>query len=397
MRPRPLARTLALTAALLSLGAWGPPPDVHHAPAWVADHHRSNSAAIERVRIIPPGGGDHPAAATTHHRPDASGIDSAPPARASTATVRAVAAVGMTVGDIERAVAFYRDVLDFRVERDVEVMGEAWEQLQGVFGARMRVVDLRLGDERVQLTEYIAPRGRPIPEDARSTDQSFQHIAIVVRDMRRAYERLRAARVTHVSTAPQRLPDWNPGAGGIEAFYFRDPDGHVLELIAFPKGKGLDKWHRPTKALFLGIDHTAVGTRDTDASIAFYRDLLGMRVAGTSENHGTEQEHLNLVFGARLRITALRAADGPGIELLEYLTPRDGRPFPPDQRANDIAHWQTMLLVPDADSAAARLRAARARFISPGAVATAGRETGFARGVLVRDPDGHAMQMVERD
>jgi len=50
----------------------------------------------------------------------------------------------------------------------------------------------------------------------------------------------------------------------------------------------------------------------------FYRDTLGLRAARESENYGTEQEHLNNVFGARLRITGLRATDGPGIELLEY-------------------------------------------------------------------------------
>jgi len=76
---------------------------------------------------------------------------------------------------------------------------------------------------------------------------------------------------------------------------------------------------------------------DTDASVKFYRDLLGMHIAGESENYGNEQEHLNNVFGAHLRITALRGASGPGIELLEYLTPRDGRPFPSDEQASDYA------------------------------------------------------------
>ena len=54
---------------------------------------------------------------------------------------------------------------------------------------------------------------------------------------------------------------------------------------------------------------------DTDASLRLYRDSLGLKVAGESENYDVEQEHLNNVFGARLRITALRAAAGPGIEL----------------------------------------------------------------------------------
>ena len=62
---------------------------------------------------------------------------------------------------------------------------------------------------------------------------------------------------------------------------------------------------------------------NTQTSLKFYRDVLGMRLAGESMNSGTEQEHLNNVAGARLRISSLRAATGPGIEFLEYLTPRD--------------------------------------------------------------------------
>jgi len=71
--------------------------------------------------------------------------------------------------------------------------------------------------------------------------------------------------------------------------------------------------------VFLGIDHTAIVVDDTNASLRFYRDTLGMQVAGESENYEVEQEHLNNVFGARLRITALRAAKGPGIELKRAL------------------------------------------------------------------------------
>jgi catechol 2,3-dioxygenase-like lactoylglutathione lyase family enzyme len=64
--------------------------------------------------------------------------------------------------------------------------------------------------------------------------------------------------------------------------------------------------------LFLGIDHTAIVVWDTEASVKFYRDLLGLHVAGESENYGTEQEHLNNVFGAHLRITALLQRRRPG-------------------------------------------------------------------------------------
>ncbi len=310
--------------------------------------------------------------------------------------VRAVETLGFTVSDADRAIDFYTRVLDFEKVSDVEVANEPLERLQGVFGARLRVVRLRLGSETIELTEYVAAKGRPYPEASRSHDRWFQHAAIVVRDMDAAYARLRAHRVEHVSTGPQRLPDWNPNAGGISAFYFRDPDGHVLELIHFPAGKGLPKWQEPTERLFLGIDHTAIGVADTEASLRFYRDELGLAVAGASENWGTEQEHLNLVFGARLRITALRAATGPGIELLQYLSPDDGRPYPTDLRPNDVAHWQVTVSGAPASEAARALVESRRTLVSPRDVALPEDTLGFTRGVLARDPDRHAIRFVER-
>ena len=314
----------------------------------------------------------------------------------ATADVRAVAMIGLTVSDMDRSVAFYTKVLDFEKISDNELAGPEYEQLEAVFGARIRFVRLRLGDEYLQLAEYLAPRGRPAPVDARSNDRWFQHVAIIVRDMDRAYARLRQFEVQHASTGPQLLPQTIPAAAGIRAFYFRDPDGHPLEVLQFPDDKGDPKWHQPGNNLFLGIDHTAIVVGDTRASLAFYRDVLGLRVTGESINFGTEQEHLNNVQGARLRITGLRAASGPGIEFLEYLAPRNGRPIPEDERSNDLVHWQTTVLVPDAHAAAGVVRRGKFRFISPGPVELPDTVLGFHSGVQVRDPDGHVIQLVER-
>jgi catechol 2,3-dioxygenase-like lactoylglutathione lyase family enzyme len=203
--------------------------------------------------------------------------------------VEQVGAIGMTVSDMDASVDFYSKILSFEKVSDVEVTGEDYERFQGVFGLRMRVVRMRLGDEFIELTEYLAPKGRPVPVDSRSNDRWFQHIAIITSDMDKAYALLRQNKVEHASTGPQRLPDWNKNAGGIKAFYFRDPDKHWLEILEFPEGKGEAKWQRNDR-LFLGIDHTAIVVSNTEASLKFYRDVLGLRVAGTSENYGTEQE-----------------------------------------------------------------------------------------------------------
>lgn len=311
-------------------------------------------------------------------------------------SVDSVATVGIVVSDLDRAVEWYTEVLTFEKVSETEFAGEAYERIQGVFGLRMCAARMQLGSESIELTEYLAPQGRPVPADSRSNDRWFQHIAIIVSDMDKAYARLRQFKVSHASSGPQTLPDWNPNAGGITAFYFKDPDGHVLEVLHFPPDKGAAKWHAPGGGLFLGIDHTAIVVGDTERSLHFYRDTLGLVVAGTSENYGVEQEHLNNVFGARLRITSLRPKTGPSIEFLEYLAPTDGRPYPADSRAPDLWQWQTTVTTGDASAAANAVRGAGGAWVSPGVVDVPKDGLDFAKGILVRDPDGHAVRIVQR-
>src|SRR5215217_5355726 len=59
----------------------------------------------------------------------------------------AVATVGFTVSDADRAEAFFRDVLTFRTTSDREVTGRPFELLHAVFGARARILEMALGDE----------------------------------------------------------------------------------------------------------------------------------------------------------------------------------------------------------------------------------------------------------
>ena len=300
--------------------------------------------------------------------------------------------VGLTVDDADRAIPFYRDALAFRVVADTVVQHPDVSRLLGVFGARVRIVTLRLGQEELALYDYLSPDGRPRPPAAQSNDHTFQHVAIIVRDMDAAYERLQEHGVTHVSPEPQRLPDWNPNAGGIEAFYFDDPSGNTLEILHFPPDKGAARWHRETDRLFLGIDHTAIVVADTDASLRFYRDALGFEVAGRSTNYGPEQERLNRVFGARLKITALKApGGGMGIEFLEYQSPSTGRPFPADTRSNDAWHAHIRLHTTGAAALTRALLADGHPFVSPGALSFDPSVIGLTSGAMLRDPTGHAL------
>lgn len=305
----------------------------------------------------------------------------------------AIASVNLTIADMDRSIAFYTDVLGCKKSSDHEVAGVGLDCLYGLAGVKLRVVQLQLGNETLELTEFLTPKGRPIPDDSRSHDRWFQHLAIVVSDMAKAYQHLRQHWVPQTSPNPQTLPAWNPVAGNIQSFYFKDLDGHNLELIQFPAGKGDPKWQQPTDALFLGLDHTAIAVADTAASRAFYCDQLGMVLQQESENSGSEQERLSDVSGVQVQISSLKAPSGLGIELLEYTKPDGGRSMPDDSRANDVWVCQTTIVV---DAIATAQQAIPSSIASSPVVTLADAALGFKQGCLMPDPDGHLLRIVER-
>ncbi len=310
-------------------------------------------------------------------------------------SVQSIASIGFTVFDMDRSVAFYRDVLTFKPVSDVEIDGPEYDQLYGVFGVRARIVRMQLGEQQIELTQFISPPDiRPIPVPSSSNDLWFQHFAIVVRDMEAAWAQLRKHHVRQISPRPQTIPRSNEATAGIKAIKFRDPDGHNLELLWFPEGKGNPIWKRGGDDLFLGIDHTAMTVRSTENSVKFYRDLLGLTVASVTLNMGTEQEYLDSLPGARVRVTGLTPTMGPpGVEFLEYELPAVGRPFPADSHPTDLWYWQTTVVVSDVDAVTAELRRVR-QHVSSTVVSVPNGILGFRKGVLVQDPDAHTIQLV---
>jgi hypothetical protein len=144
-------------------------------------------------------------------------------------------------------------------------------------------------------------------------------MAIVVRDMDAAYKILQDNNVQQISAYPITIPPSNPVAAGIKAIKFHDPERHDLELIYFPSGKGDASWHKPTDKLFLGLDHTAMTIAGTEASTAFYRDLLGLKVGTVTLNTGITQEVLDGLFNDTCLVTAMLPPSAPPhIEFLDY-------------------------------------------------------------------------------
>ena len=294
-----------------------------------------------------------------------------------------IASVALVVDDITEAELFFEEAFDF-VTLERRIGDRAQAELYGVPDARVRETIMALDEQRLSLLAFEAP-GAPYPRGSTSTDLWFQHFAIIVSDMDAAYARLTASkRFTPISEdGPILLPE---SSGGVTAFKFRDGDGHPLELLAFPAGKGPEPWEsKRGDGLFLGIDHTAISVSDTARSIAFFERALGLSLGQQTENEGIEQARMDAVPDARVTVSGLMPkAAPPHLELLGYHV-GSRRPISGATTSRDLAATHAVLETPDLAAVVDALERIDARFVSPGIVTQADG----APAIMVLDPDGH--------
>ena len=116
--------------------------------------------------------------------------------------ITAIKFVGMTVSDMERSLDFYTTVLFFNKISDREDAGIECDRFYGLSDVRVRIAKLQLGDETIELTEFLNPKGRPIPTDSRSNDLWFQHIAIAVQNIEQVYAHLTFLSISNFALSP---------------------------------------------------------------------------------------------------------------------------------------------------------------------------------------------------
>jgi len=258
--------------------------------------------------------------------------------------VQGLSRFSLTTGGAGELAAFYENALGCRRIATEQISGAAFEALMGVGGGALRIT-LNLGEQIIELLQFDQ-RGNPYPENASASDLIFQHFAIVVSDMAQAYARLCATpHWTPISNGgPQKLPQ---SSGGATAFKFRDPEGHPLELLAFPPNNMPVSWHTSRAHLCLGIDHSAISVSNIDMSAKFY-DSLGFEATSRSMNRGLAQQNLDGLPDVTVEVVALAIKRAtPHLELLCYRSSAPPRQY--SLRNNDIAATRIVL----ADSNAA--------------------------------------------
>ena len=269
---------------------------------------------------------------------------------------QAILHVSLTVADLAAAEAFYVGALGFSRQGTVRKVDPV---LAGLLGAdSLHTLLLQRGQQVLELAAFDPP-GSAYPPSRSSNDLWFQHLALATSDVAAAMRGLAGTPHEAISmTGAQPLP------GGIVACKFRDPEGHPLELIAFPN---------QDRATAGGIDHTAISVADAAASVRFYTETLGFTVASRQVNTGPAQDALDALDGTLVDVVALAPGrPAPHLELLCYRNPR-GRPAEM-LRPADIAASRLVLLVDDLS------RHAGAVTLPDG-----------TRAALTHDPDGHAL------
>ena len=297
--------------------------------------------------------------------------------------------VSITVDDLARTAAFYRDCLGLEIGPKRTLEDPAWISLLGLErGTTARAVDVTIGQQALDLVAFDPP-GRPYLPQRASNDQWFQHVALVSGDIGAAWKRLEGRVAGTITEAPPVvLP---PNTGGVTAYKFRDPEGHPLEWISFPSKVEDPQWHRKGRSLIIGYDHSAIVVMDVERSIAFYAGLLGFKIGGRSLNIGIEQDCLDGLADCEVDVVALQPARlaTPHVELLHYRRP-PGRTSNFKTRANDVASVRQVHKADDLDELVRRLEASGVTFVSPGLVRLKDGE----KAATILDPDGHMIMLM---
>ncbi len=130
----------------------------------------------------------------------------------------------ISVADMERSLAFYRDFLGMEVAMDVEIKTEELGVIVGLPGASTRIVMLEVSNQRIELFQYTNPVGEPLPAGSRQCDNGLTHMAFNVTDLDGMCAKLKEMGLEFYSE-PQSV------RGAMKVVYFKDPDGVTLELM----------------------------------------------------------------------------------------------------------------------------------------------------------------------
>jgi glyoxylase I family protein len=139
---------------------------------------------------------------------------------------------GITVSNLERSLAFWRDVLGFEFSHSAHQSGRMAEKITGVKGAELKLAVVKSpSGHKIELLEYLAPPDRKNDSTLRPCDVGHVHVALTVENLESLLQKI-AALDWKAAGQPQTLTS-GPNTGK-RVIYVRDPDGTTIEFMEIP-------------------------------------------------------------------------------------------------------------------------------------------------------------------
>jgi catechol 2,3-dioxygenase-like lactoylglutathione lyase family enzyme len=290
------------------------------------------------------------------------------------------------VADMDRSVAFYRDGLGLELSQPLRPFdaNETIMRLGNIMGAQTRYTALKIPGSAmaVELIEYKNIDRQPVRP--RFQDPGTGTLSVGVRDVDNTLAKLKqhGGRVITVSGAPAEI------GGRSRIVFLQDPDGFIVELAqriassaATPDAPG---------DVFGASFELTIG--DTDKTVAFYRDLLGLQpTVGQSFNGDKLMADTAGTPGAQFRQSRVQIpGSSDAIRLIEFRN-IDRKPL--GTRLQDPGMAMLQVMVRDVDSALRRLKAGGAPVVTIGGEPV---NMGPLRIAVVRDPNNLFLELIQR-
>jgi short-subunit dehydrogenase/catechol 2,3-dioxygenase-like lactoylglutathione lyase family enzyme len=235
--------------------------------------------------------------------------------------------VALSVADLRRAQAWYREVLGLLPAGGTNLfVGPLASAVQGLPGAASTcwwMVD-RQDFFQLELFEFRSPPVRSLPPGWRPCDIGYTTLGVHVSDLDATLGRAERSGSTPLGEAI--------GPPGARRVCVRDPDGVVVELMEDDPRAAVPR-SRPRPDVPAAVRGVTLSVPDLERSRRFFCDVLGLGVAEGIELHGAEHEALWELAGAERRSVVLTAGDFL-VELVQYVRPA-GKPWPPGYRISD--------------------------------------------------------------
>jgi len=132
--------------------------------------------------------------------------------------------VALSVANLDRSIAFYRDIIGLKVIRVIECSPETrLGDVAGMPGCTARIAHLGSEQNILELFEYQKPRGKKIPKDYKQADHGLIHLGFTSTDVRADYAKFKKLGIRCFGEPIEFRR-------GVWIFYFYGPDGEVCEL-----------------------------------------------------------------------------------------------------------------------------------------------------------------------